>query len=618
VSDARALQRRVATGAALAGLGAALWFFIAWAFSSDRGLDFQDEGLYLLAGDPPSKTSGWVTPFGWSTAPFFRLVGHSIADFRTLGVWLAIVIGGCLGWVLGRWATHESPDHRWRVACSTTLAVIGGAGAPFYASSLLRTPNYNWVNLIGLAIGAIGAVVALHLPDGSLLRSRTAHLGASLLALGACFAVPSKPTSGVFLLTAAGVVVLRRLNRRCALRFAALVAGWGAAIVLLAVVTGLWPTTFISTLWRSTSFPPLHPNQTIPGAVKDVLRTPKVALQSLRQLCAASKALVGIAVVLAAVLRRRSASWWVRCTPLALVVVAAVGTEVPWPVLGGTSPAFRFAWVGTANADTLLLFGAALHLFVNWRHTAPTDRRRAVEIAVFTLVLAMAFSFGSAMGVYHQMGLATALLWLAAAVVVALTSVGSDRLGRVVPIGFLAVAALLMVGGNTLDSRHHPFGNLDLADQTTPVRVGAHDAPLLVDADTATFIDAVRTQARSAGFCNGTPLIGMAWSWSSTVPYMIGAKVPDELLLTLFGYDNAAKVLDVTMRFVHGPQWRDAWVLTTDPATIEASEAAELRAALDRLPAAIGRRFPADYRLAMDVDGTQLWRPEGVAAAACG
>ena len=618
MSDALALQRRAAIGVALAGLAVGLWFLTAWVFSSDRGLDFQDEGLYLLAGDPPSKTSGWVTPFGWSTAPFFRLVGHSIADFRTLGVWLAVVVGAALGWALGRWATHESSDPHWRIACSTALAVIGGAGAPFYASSLLRTPNYNWVNLIGLAVGASGTIVALRLPGGSLARSRTAHLGAALLALGTCFAVPSKPTSGVFLLAAAGVVVLRRVDRRRALQFVALVTAWGVAIVVVAVVTGLWPASFVSTLWRSTTFPPLHPNQTIPGALKDVVRTPKVAVQSLRQLRIAEKALVGVAVVLAVLLRRRSAAWWVRCAPLALLVLAAVGTEVPWPVLGGASPAFRFAWVGTANADTLLLLGAALHLFVNWRQTAAADRRRAIEVAVFTLVLAMAFSFGSAMGVYHQMGLATALLWLAAAVVVALTSVGTHRLAQFAPLGLLAVAALLMVGGNTLDSRHHPFGNLDVADQTTPVRIGAHDAPLLVDADTATFIDAVRTQARAAGFCNGTRLIGMAWSWSSTVPYMIGAKVPDELLLTLFGYENAPKVLDVTMRFVRGPLWRDAWVLTTDPATIEAPQAAELRAGLDRLPAAIGRHFPADYRLAMDVDGTQLWRPATVTPGTCG
>jgi hypothetical protein len=596
-----------------------LWFLIAWVFSSDRGLDFQDEGLYLLAADPPSKTSAWVTPFGWSTAPFFRIVGHSIADFRTLGVWVAVVVGGALGCALGRWITLHSPDRRWRTSCCTALMVVGAMGAPFYASSLLRTPNYNWVNLVGLSAGAIGAVLALTLPDTSLPRSRYAHGAALLIALGTCFAVPSKPTSAVFLLSATALIVLRRLDRRRAVLFTGMVVAWGVAIAAVAVATGLWPVSFLSTLWRSTSFPPLHPNQTIPGALKDVLRTPKVAVQSLRQLRLGAKLIVLLAIVAAAAFRGwRAAPWWARCAPLVLLVVAAVGTEMPWPVLGGNSPAFRFAWVGTANAATLLLLAAALHLFVNWRHSEPAARSRAVEIAGFTLVLVVGFSFGSAMGVYHQMGLASSLLWLAVAVVVALTSVGSSRLAVLAPIGVVAVAAILMVAGNTIDSRHHPFGTIDVADQTTSVTIGAHGTQLLVDADTATFVDEVRTSARSAGFCNGTALIGMAWSWSSTVPYIIGAKVPDELLLTLFGYANAPAVLDVTMRFVHGPVWRDAWVLTTDPATIEPPQATELRAALDRLPASIGRTFPTDYRLAMDVDGTQLWRPANTTAARCG
>jgi hypothetical protein len=590
---------------------------IAWVFSSDRALDFKDEGLYLLAADPPSKTSAWVTPFGWSTAPFFRLVGHSIADFRTLGVWLAVVAGGALGWALGRWITLGAPGRWWPSTCRAALMLIGATGAPFYASSLLRTPNYNWVNLLGFSIGGTGAVLALTLPAGSLPRSRYAHGAAALLAFGVCFAVPSKPTSGLFLLAAAALLVVRRLDRRRALEFAAMVVAWGAAIIALAVASGLWPLSFMATLWQSTSFPPLHPNQTIPGALKDVLRTPKVALQSLRELRPAALVLIAIAVAFAVAVRRRRAPWWMRVAPLGLTVVVAVGTEMPWPVIGPNSPPLRFAWVGTANAATVLLFGAALHLFANWQLTEPADRRRAIEVALFTLLLGVGFSFGSAMGVYHQIGLASALLWLSAAVVVALTSVGSTKPARLAPVALLVLAATLMVAGNTIDSRHHPFGSLDVADQLTPVTIGSHDTTVLVDADTATFVDSVRTRARAAGFCSGTSLIGMAWSWSSTVPYVIGARVPDELLLTLFGYPNAPAVLDVTMRYVHGPTWRDAWVLTTDPATIEAPQAAELRAALDRLPNAIGRTFPNDYRLAIDVDGTQLWRPATVAPNIC-
>jgi hypothetical protein len=283
-------------------------------------------------------------------------------------------------------------------------------------------------------------------------------------------------------------------------------------------------------------------------------------------------------------------------------------------VIGGPSPVSRFAWTGTANAAVLLLLGALVHLYANWRATDRAARRRAVAYALYLVALAVTFAFGSAMGLYHQMGLASLLLWLAAAGVVAAT--GRDAVPAwSVLLVVLATAAMLT--GNVVDSRHHPFDALDVALQTTPVTIGAHHAPLLVDAATASFLDRLQPQVAEAGFCTGTPLIGMAWNWSSTVPFAVGAEVPDELMLTLFGYPDAPAVLDFTMPYISGPEWRDAWVLTTDPATIEPAQAAELRAALDRLPTAVGREFPGDYTLAVDVDGTQFWRPTDAVVVDC-
>ncbi|MFM2077394.1 MAG: hypothetical protein RJA49_1284, partial [Actinomycetota bacterium] len=268
-----------------------------------------------------------------------------------------------------------------------------------------------------------------------------------------------------------------------------------------------------------------------------------------------------------------------------------------------------------ANAAVLLLLGGLLHLGANWGETERVTRRRAAAAAAYLVALAVTFAFGSAMGVYHQMGLASLLLWLAAGGIVAATGRGAVPTWST---ALVVLAAATMLAGNVVDSRHHPFDAQDVALQTTPVTIGAHDAPLLVDGETASFLDRLQPQAVAAGFCPGTPLIGMAWNWSATVSFAVGAEVPDELMLTLFGYPNASAVLDFTMPYVSGPAWHDAWVLTTDPATIEPAQAAELRAALDRLPNAVGRTFPDDYTRAVDVDGTQFWRPTDVAPARCG
>ncbi|MFZ4718351.1 MAG: hypothetical protein ACOYMR_02935 [Ilumatobacteraceae bacterium] len=610
--NARLGSRRVVTASAagLAGL-AALWWFVAWVFSSDRGLDLTDESLYLLALDPPSKEAGWVTPFGWSTSPLFDVVGHDIARTRTLAVVLLVVVGGLMGAAAARWVRTD------RIG-TTALVAVGALGAPLLTASFLRTPGYNWANLIGLMLGVAGIALAARAPetDGrgrAWARRPDLHFAAALLALGCVVAVPAKSTSGIALLVVATVVLWREVDRRRALHLLALTAGWGVALVTLCILTGRWPASFLSVLWASTSFPPLHENQTIGGALHDVLRTPKVAWQQLSKLPAATWALVAAAVVTAVVTRRRrDLPRFVRCLPLVLCAVAAVGAAVPWPVLGLPDPAFRFAWFGTTNAALLLLLGAVLHLVANG-----TDRRAATRAGLVTLmlgVLVVAFGFGSAMSVYNQAALAAVLILVAATVVtLATTDATAGRVGA----SLVAASTLCLVVSNVVDSRHHPYDFADIAQQTTPVVLGAHDDTLLVQPDTAEYLTAMRAAARGAGLCESNRVIGLRWGWSSAEPFALGATVPDSLILTIFGYPDAVTLLPVTMARMNDPAWHDAWVMTTDPATIEPQQQAELQQAFDRLPNTVGRTFPDDYTMAADVQGTQLWRPAGLNPAMC-
>ncbi len=606
-----------AVGGVLAGVG--LWVLIAWVFSTDRGIGFRDEGLYLLAADPPTATARWVTPFGWHTAPFFTLVGHDIADVRTLAIWVLVVTGGWLGWTIGR---RLAPDggaaHGLRTRCA--LAAVGALGAPLLTSSFLRTPGYNWVNLVGLLLATTGAVQATTIDPHttSWWRDRRAHLSAATLSLGVWFTVPAKPSTAPLFLVAAAVVVGRHLRRRT-WSFAGLTAAWGLGWTALGLALGWWPTNFLWVLRQSASFPPLDRNQTIRGALVDVLRTPKVAWKDLVLLRPATVALMVIAAVVAVVAFRRGRSGkaerGLRLAPLALATLAAVGTAVPWPLLGEPNPFSRFDWYGTTNAAVLLFVGALLHVVANWWRTDRRLLRGAVTVAALCIASVFMFGFGSAMSIYHQAALAASLMWCASAAVV--VAVGGSRM-RDAALTVVVVAAAVMLVSNTVDSRHHPFDSTDIASQTTPTRIGRYADELLVDAPTATFLDQLQGEALRAGFCPGTRLVGMAWGWTSTTAFALGATVNEHLIMTIFGYPDAADVLDVTMLDLQDPVWGDAWVATTDPATITVEQAAELRAALDRLPAATGRTFPADFTLATDVDGFQLWRPTELAPYSCG
>lgn len=598
----------------------ALWPVVAWTFSSDRGIGLRDEGLYLLAADPPTPTARWVTPFGWHTAPFFRLVGRDVADLRTFAVWALVVAGAVLGWALGRHllgAGGAPADRAGRAA----LTLVGALGGPLLTSGLLRTPGYNWVNLVGLVLAVAGAVRLASLPDGAGApwRSAAAHRAAALTAVGLVFTVPAKPSSAPLLL-AAIALHLRWLRRPDRWALVALVLAWSAAAVVVALATTLWPPSFLAVLARSATFPPLHENQTIPGALKDVLRTPKVAWHDLRLLRPAAIAVTGAAVALAAAQvvagRRRRLGGVLASLPLVLTTVAAVGTAVPWPLVGEPNPFVRFAWYGTTNAAVLLMVGVLAHLAVHWRDTDGAAASRALAVALVCVVAVFVFGFGSALSIYHQAALAATLMWCACAAIVVVTGRSAVRIGGAV---LMVAAAATMLVSNTVDSRHRPFDASEIADQTTPVRLGAHDDELLVDPTTARYLRLLQADARSAGWCTGDRLIGTVWGWTSTESFALGATVNEHLIVTIFGYPDAHDVVELVMRDdLRDPAWRDAWVLTTRPNALIERRAAEVRRALDELPGAIGRTFPEDYTMVAEVDATQLWRPTEVVPGPCG
>ena len=612
------LRQRTLTIAASLAAAALSWPLLAWAFATDRGIGFQDEGLYLLAADPPSPTAGWVTPFGWHTAPFLDLVGHDIARFRTLGLWLLVLAGALLGHTVGRRIVGDSDDRSAR-ATRIGIGAMGALGAPLLASGFLRTPGYNWVNLLGLVLATTGAILAsmVRADTASLWQSRRLLVAIALLAFGVWFTVPAKPSSAPLFLLAATAFLAPHFRRRTS-TVALMAVAWSAAWTAVGLLLSWWPTSFLDVLRRSADFPPLDRNQTLPGALRDVLRTPKVAWQYLTELRAATLLLVAVAAVIAVIASRRPDSHRaLRAAPLTIVCVAAVGTAVPWPVLGLPNPFVRFDWYGTTNAGVLLFVGALLHLLAN-RHVADRPAvRRAFAITGLCAATVVAFGFGSAMGIYPQAALASALLWCSAAAVVA--AIGGPRC-RMASIAVLVLAGGTLLVSNVVDSRHHPFdGTMLLApidQQTEQAAIGPHDAVLRVDADTRALLDALRA-APANGFCPGTPLIGLVWQWTSTTAYAARAEVPEHLILTIFGYPDAADVLDVTMQDLELPKWRDAWVATTDPATLDPDDAATLRAALDRLPSSVGRAFPDDYVLGFTVDELQFWSPLGAPEGDC-
>jgi hypothetical protein len=131
----------------------------------------------------------------------------------------------------------------------------------------------------------------------------------------------------------------------------------------------------------------------------------------------------------------------------------------------------------------------------------------------------------------------------------------------------------------------------------------------------------LKKQAIQNGWVPGTPLLGVVWDWSSTVPYFLGARVPDCLMLTLFRYPGSVAVGKYNIKNSLGDfPSEKAWILTNvpgrdpglyslQPAPLNEKSQAEVNEVLAEAARAGGREFPRDYQLAAETIDYQLWRP---------
>jgi hypothetical protein len=263
VPSARRVLRRAAAWILALPL---LWWGVGALLAADRGIDLTDESLYLLDADPPNRHDAFGFPYGWITAPMFRVVGMDIARLRTLaGVVLVLATALLMHHVLrfaatrsaGRtWPGDDAPAHRWIVALSAGTGLLFYVGLP-----MLRTPSYNWLNLVGISVGLAGVFLASRgtapSTTGGPTDTRAAVMAGALIATGMFLALHAKPTTPFLVALGSAPLLVRARGTRGALT----VYGWsvaiGTAIVAVAWVSPLWPADPIAPFLRAVRIPSL-------------------------------------------------------------------------------------------------------------------------------------------------------------------------------------------------------------------------------------------------------------------------------------------------------------------------------------------------------------------------
>jgi hypothetical protein len=619
----------------------ALWFLASWALATDRGLDLTDEGLYLLEADPPHRSAAWLLPYGWHTAPLFRLVTYDVAAFRTLGAVILLGASGLLGWVAVR-AGHRlreggigdgsaAPD-----PVVTALGVVAGSiGGFLYYAGMVRTPSYNWLTVLGAVLaatallGLVGDLVGRRPTVPADRRGWRRWLphglqDAGWLALagfGLFLTVPSKPTTPVLFSLLAVPALVARFGFASALRQLVTIAATSGLLLVLAVLAGLWAPDWLDLFRRAMDAPALSDTHGLVGAALEMVRLPQRAVE-------ASPLLLGVLGLGALAWMGRRASSGLRtgvrvvAVPAGLLV-ATFAADLPRGVLFGGEGELRLVRPGMTTALLALLVTVAL--FGRRAERDPAPHEPAAETGLgpttlpcvrgwtvlFLLGLPFVTAFGSDNLPFAQAALAASIF-----VGVALFVVGTtvDDRQRRAGGATLVVSLVVLAGVVGVDNHHHPYRIPPITQQTDPVAVGDRGAALRLDPERAELLRSLRTAAEAEGWTTGTRLFGLA-PWSSTIPWHLGARVPDSIMPTLRGSESR---LEYNLTWLDVDGWDSSWLLVTSADASRTPDLERSLANVETFTAAVGTTFPDDYVLVWRAPtgsprfgDVELWRPAG-------
>ncbi len=570
-----------------------------------RGLDFTDEGMYLLSADSQSRTASFHNAFGRYTGVLYQLVGHDVARFRVLGILTLVMAAGLLGDRVtvatarlgGRSCLHEE---RLLGAAAVVLASL------HYYYFALATPSYNWLNLVGILL-LFAAILDLATEPADRAHRWASWSMSAVFVAGFAIAMMGKVSSGPMIgfVGVASILLIRQgsLRARGACFVRMVPAAVGMLLIHSAVANPPW-VTLEQTIRGSRALIVLDPVYGVSEAVGNMVSaTLKQVSDLFRPL---GRAVVPVAA--GAALSIYGPTRWRRWgAPIAsLGLVYGLLQLFHYGLWRGGMGVF-----GTLELIPLSILGLSLPFLLLVGREASAFNSRAAAITAILAVCGIAagasYAFGSNNGFGYQ--LAGALGPMVAAALVVLFAVrGMGPLS--VPAIILAVA--LSFGTQTMltEAFNAPYRQAPLARDTTPIRIGPGGGTLLVAPEIATFVTDLRHAADRAGWKPGTPMMDFS-EYSATTLYLLAAKPPPTILISVGNFstaDDLAKFsLDQIVEKGQRALWRRAWVLTLDPGS-QGSHAPN-PALLSR----IGRSFPRDYErvgnFKLGAQRLTLWQP---------
>jgi hypothetical protein len=587
-----------------------LFLLQIYLFQPHKGMDFTDEGHYLLSSDPYLKSDAWGWPYGWNLQTIFSFLDFSISNFRIFGV-LALLLASLrlassINLLIYKFSGNNlSSLERLSIDVSITT------GSLFFYSGFLRTPNYNWLNVLGLIL-CCSAILRL-----SVISKNNTSTRASVsleYILGLFIVLPAKPSSVGFMLFASFVALafLNGLKFSC---IQTLISLCGlVAFSYLAVLSKFWPNTVFSQISLVLEMPRLSPSHSLSGAIADLVNTPKRLYHSLVAF-PPSILLTGIPFValVARVFRlkrpyvlRVALSYYLFCLTILLGYSYSQNTFMK------KDPA-TFNWIENSNISNsiLLLIPILVYIFLENRSHVNGEKLPSKFLyflgSIFLFAL-ISIGFGSTSGIQGKLTLGTVFIVSLILIGILLKfKLGKLRTTIMGSISIFLVTLLLLVFSGSSDN---PYRSEPLINMTRLTVVGNHNSSIYLPDFESREIERLRENAFDQGFKSSTPTINLVYPSGIGFGYALGGRQSPTIQFAWFGYSTSlAQSVYLVKQTESRFDYKNAWVLVS-PTSSYSNETLAYKGIISKIQKVTGLEFPTNYVPVYRSWKLELWKPK--------
>jgi hypothetical protein len=515
---------RPRTIVALAVSAASVALVCSLIWKMDRGFDFTDQAFYLMLAQRPAEYELVLGLFSYALHPLYLLAGGSVSAFNRIGAFILAGSGFLLGWAVLANLKRSNLQLSWRDP--DAILILGSAVvAPFfYYAYWLPTPSYNWLALVAGLLLALALILVQ-------IRPTVSALAAALALTVALFTRPQNVAAyvGIYLLGFLCALPDQRARWMQVGRTALFGLGF------LAVLAALLPfKTILSQIdGYFVVFGGSHPNPfSVLDQQLDFLRTGLIWF-------------VSGALLLVCMFARHTGR----------TDVGKIGAITAFAILLLLAGAYlpRRFYAGSCQVVSVLGASGFAMLSIACRRDAIS--LKLIAILALIGLIPWAATLGSAGRVCFQFDFFSGLSLIVLVVVTALV------LPRSYGVAFVSLVGLYLAYRATAYGLASPYRlAAPLGLQTVSTELGS-GAVLKLDERTRQFVERLRSDVASRGFCRGDLAIDVSGEIPGAV-FAIGGRMP--VFPWIFaGYASTHRFAGEYLRMVGPERLGRAWLIVS-------------------------------------------------------